>query len=144
MGQNMGQGGFGKVFGNFAWTFWTLKGKKKSWNRTISGLFMVDDIGLEPMTWPTASGCSLDKKRPLLSKRSSMCKNPNFEMLRPPGVVFPVKGGHLFFILINTQNRPLCYRRGESFLFWLFAKKGLTKAVFFVIMARLWTISSAG
>ena len=25
-----------------------------------------------------------------------VCKNPNFEMLRPPGVVFPVKGGRFF------------------------------------------------
>lgn len=25
-----------------------------------------------------------------------MCKNPNFEMLRPPGVVFLVKGGSEF------------------------------------------------
>ena len=42
-----------------------------------------------------------------------MCKYPNFEMLRPPGGVFPVKGvkgGSLDFIaMINAKNRFLRY-----------------------------------
>ena len=78
------------------------------------------------------------KEKPhLLVWFSFLCKYPNFEMLRPPGGVFPVKGGSLFpqggsfldqggafldqegvgiftegvtvvFMPINTQNRPLC------------------------------------
>ena len=38
----------------------------------------------------------IKKKRPgtdfVSIPGSFMCNNPNFEMLRPPGVVFPVKG----------------------------------------------------
>ena len=43
-------------------------------------------------------------------------KNPNFEMLRPPGSFLDRKGVGIFtegvawlFMPINTQNRPLCY-----------------------------------
>ena len=69
---------------------------------------------------------------------SFLCKYPNFEMLRPPGVVFSVKGGRFFckgavfsprgvgiftegvtvvFMPINTQNRPLCYLMLAAVLF---------------------------
>ena len=34
------------------------KTKKKFENRVILELFLVDDIGLEPMTFRTSSGCS--------------------------------------------------------------------------------------
>ena len=48
--------------------------------------------------------CMYDRSRPISSTkkisrpkgRHFLCNNPNFEMLRPPGVVFPVKGGSLF------------------------------------------------
>ena len=55
--------------------------------------------GLPPLMIYAALGaamicqaCGLDKKRTKPRLRSFLCNNPNFEILRPPGVVFALRG----------------------------------------------------
>ena len=87
-GSKHGSNGFAENCSNFHRTFHPLKRKKKSWNLTIPGLFMVAEAGLEPTTsglWARrASNCSTPRylcrtlKCPVIVPRRDIFVNPFF------------------------------------------------------------------